>query len=148
MNSNFKLSPKMIWTMNIFTYILYLHTFLILIVLPKYKASTFIFLLKTPIAIIPFLFLRKFWLSRITFEINENSVEYRRDFIFLSQKSIMLKDIKEVKLRQGFVQKWYGIGSVEVISHATTQDAGITLYDIKEYKEVYDFLTQKVSYNR
>jgi hypothetical protein len=137
--------------MNIFTYTFYAHAFLVLSLLPKYKLGTFVFLSKTIIPLIPLLLLRKFWLSRITFELSENSVKYRRDFFGVVQKSVRYVDIKEVVLKQNIAQKWYDIGSVEVKVFAATSNpeasTGIELFDLKNYKEVYDFLLEKTKHN-
>jgi hypothetical protein len=142
-----KQSPEMIWTMNIFTYAVYAHAFLVLALVPKYKLGTFVFLSKTIIPLIPLLLLRKFWLSRITFELSENSVKYRRDFFGVVQKSVRYVDIKEVVLKQSFAQKWYDIGSVEIKVFAAIASPGIELFDLKNYKEVYDFLLEKTNHN-
>jgi hypothetical protein len=57
-------------------------------------------------------------------------------------------DIKEVILSQGIIQKKMKIGTVRAITQATTGDAGITLFDIKEYQEIYDFLIEKTTENK
>ena len=86
-----------------------------------------------------------------TFELSENSVKYRRDFFGVVQKSVRYVDIKEVVLKQSFAQKWYDIGSVEVKVFAATSNpeasTGIELFDLKNYKEVYDFLLEKTKHN-
>ena len=82
-----------------------------------------------------------------TFELSENSVKYRRDFFGLEQKSVRYVDIKEVVLKQSFAQKWYDIGSVEVKVFAAIASPGIELFDLKNYKEVYDFLLEKTKHN-
>ena len=82
-----------------------------------------------------------------TFELSENSVKYRRDFFGLEQKSVRYVDIKEVVLKQSFAQKWYDIGSVEIKVFAAIASPGIELFDLKNYKEVYDFLLEKTNHN-
>jgi uncharacterized membrane protein YdbT with pleckstrin-like domain len=83
----------------------------------------------------------------ITFELGANNLTHRNEFINLKQKTLKYTDIKEVILKQNFVQRWCGIGTVEVKTHATVQDAGITIYDIKEYQEVYEFILEKIKNN-
>jgi len=82
-----------------------------------------------------------------TFELSENSVKYRRDFFGVEQKSVRYVDIKEVVLKQSFAQKWYDIGSVEIKVFAAIASPGIELFDLKNYKEVYDFLLEKTKHN-
>jgi hypothetical protein len=86
-----------------------------------------------------------------TFELSDTSVKYRRDFFGLEQKSVRYIDIREVILKQNIVQKWYDIGSVELKVFAATSNpaasTGIELFDLKNYKEVYDFLLEKTKHN-
>ena len=58
--------------------------------------------------------------------------------------SIKYKDIKEVNLHRGIIKKLFRLGTVQVISQATVQDAGIRIYNITNYQEVYDFLMEKI----
>jgi membrane protein YdbS with pleckstrin-like domain len=78
------------------------------------------------------------------FELNDEGIKSRSDFLVIRETSIKYVDIKQVELMQGPIQRFYGIGSVSVITHATTSNAGIELYDIKEYQEVYEFLLNKI----
>ena len=97
------------------------------------------------------LYTKKLSYQNTTFELSENSVKYRRDFFGVVQKSVRYVDIKEVVLKQSFAQKWYDIGSVEVKVFAATSNPeaspGIELFDLKNYKEVYDFLLEKTKHN-
>ena len=69
----------------------------------------------------------------------------------LEQKSLRYIDIREVILKQNIAQKWYDIGSVELKVFAATSNpaasTGIELFDLKNYKEVYDFLLEKIKHN-
>jgi hypothetical protein len=93
------------------------------------------------------LLIKRLIYKNTTFELLDDSVKYRRDFINLEQKNVKYSNIKEVKLSQHIIQRLYGIATVLVTTHATTQDAGIEIYDIKEYQEVYDFLIEKTKNN-
>ena len=69
----------------------------------------------------------------------------------LEQKSLRYIDIREVILKQNIAQKWYDIGSVGLKVFAATSNpaasTGIELFDLKNYKEVYDFLLEKIKHN-
>ena len=97
------------------------------------------------------LYTKKLSYAKTTFQLSENSVKYRRDFFGVVQKSVRYVDIKEVVLKQNIAQKWYDIGSVEVKVFAATSNpadsTGIELFDLKNYKEVYDFLLEKTKHN-
>ena len=45
------------------------------------------------------------------------------------------------------MQRLYGIGTIEVTIHATTTKSGIELYDLKNYRKVYNFLLEKTKHN-
>jgi membrane protein YdbS with pleckstrin-like domain len=90
------------------------------------------------------MFVEKLWKESTIFELGEHNVKFYRRFFSFSQKNVKYVDIKQVELMQGPIQRFYGIGSVSVTTHATTSNAGIELYDIKEYQEVYEFLLNKI----
>jgi membrane protein YdbS with pleckstrin-like domain len=137
-----KVLPRMIWSMNIIALIFYVHSFLIFKYASNKLGALEIILVTAFIAFIP-LFFKKLWRDRTIFELGENDVKFYRKFLTLSQKNVKYSNIKEVKLSQNIIQRFYGIATVLVTTHATTQDAGIEIYDIKEYQEVYDFLIEK-----
>lgn len=79
-----------------------------------------------------------------SFEFTDNVLLYRMNFISLSQKTVKYRDIKEVTLYRSPLQKCFGLGTVNIITHATTKDVGMKLFNIKEYQTVYDFLMKQV----
>ena len=79
---------------------------------------------------------------------NDSEIIYRKNFISLVQIRVKYTDIKEVILSQGIIQKKMKIGTVRAITQANIGDAGITLFDIKEYQEIYDFLIEKTKENK
>ena len=151
---NKKISPAFIWTKTIFSssplWLIYLlfTFFLITKIGPDERDSTFafgmdiIFFISKGL-IFPFLLInipRYMLYKRTVFEFADSSMLYRRDFISLSQKTVKYSDIKEVTLHRTPLQRMFGLGTVKIITHATTQDAGIELFNVKEFQEIYDFL--------
>jgi hypothetical protein len=118
---------------------------------PEFSKSMVVFFVLYFIVFAITLCAKKDIYQNTTFELSENSVKYRRDFFGVEQKSVRYVDIKEVVLKQSFAQKWYDIGSVEVKVFAATSNpeasTGIELFDLKNYKEVYDFLLEKTKHN-
>ena len=97
--------------------------------------------------IIPFLLInipRCLLYKKTIFEFKDKAMLYQRDFISLSQKTVKYPDIKEVTLHRTPLQKMFGLGTVKIVTHATTADAGVELFNIKEYQEVYEFLMKQV----
>ena len=92
------------------------------------------------------LFVRFIQYKSTTFSILDNAVQYKFNFFMLSQKRLRYKDIKEITLHRNVFQKIFGLGTVKVTSHATTRSAGIKLYDLENYQEVYDLLMEKIDY--
>ena len=82
------------------------------------------------------------------FVCNDSEIIYRKNFISLVQIRVKYTDIKEVILSQGIIQKKMKIGTVRAITQANIGDAGIALFDVKEYQEIYDFLIEKTKENK
>ena len=101
-----------------------------------------------PLLILAILYISSLFSNKITFTLTEEEVIFKRNFIRLSQKRIKYTDIKEVILSQGIIQKRMKIGTVRAITQANIGDAGITLFNIKEYQEIYDFLIEKTKDNK
>jgi uncharacterized membrane protein YdbT with pleckstrin-like domain len=90
-----------------------------------------------------FLLIKFFIYQSTTFYITDLFVQYKRDFITLSQKILRYRDVKEITLHRNVLQKLFGLGTIKVVTHATVEHAGIKFYDIKNYQEVYDILIEK-----
>ena len=91
------------------------------------------------------LFLKKLFYSRVTFDLNDTGITYTINFVIFSQKHVRYTDIKEINLNQGPLQRLFKLATIKITTHATTADAGIEIYNIKPYHEVYDFLMTKTN---
>ena len=99
------------------------------------------------IGIMIFLSIKFLIYETTVFSITDSTVQYKRDFFTLLQKNLRYRDIKEITLHRNILQRMFGLGTVKVISHATTENAGIILYDIEEYQEIYNILMDKINNN-
>ena len=119
-------------------------SFIFLLQIVVFFLPFYIFLL----LILAFIYISSFFAQNLIFTLTEEEVIFKRNFIRLSQKRIKYTDIKEVILYQGIIQKKMKIGTVRAITQANIGGAGITLFDIKEYQAVYDFLIEKTKDNK
>ena len=56
-----------------------------------------------------------------TYELTDEGVEDRFEYIHHSKQSIRYSDIKEVILERGILQRKYGLGTICLITNATTR---------------------------
>lgn len=95
------------------------------------------------LAWILYLFLKKWAYKRTTFSLDDTGITYTINFIIYSQKHVNYSDIKEINLDQGPLQRLFKLATIKITTHATTANAGIELYNLKPYHEVYEFLMSK-----
>ena len=92
-----------------------------------------------------FLLIKKYAYKHTTFSLDDTGITYTINFIIFSQKHVRYTDIKEINLNQGPLQRLFKLATIKITTHATTANAGIELYNIKPYHEVYDFLMTKTN---
>jgi uncharacterized membrane protein YdbT with pleckstrin-like domain len=102
--------------------------------------------------------------SRTEYKFSDDRLEFEEGFFSLNKKVIMLKDVREVTLRKGFLQRAYGLGSIYLATLATgsssTSNAftalgfgnvsasGIIVRDIAEPDQAYQRIMQLVEKSR
>ena len=57
--------------------------------------------------------------SRTEYKFFDDRLEFEGGFFTLNKKVIMLKDVREVTLRKGFLQRSYGLGNIYLATLAT-----------------------------
>ncbi len=72
----------------------------------------------------------------------QDKLEYYEGFFTVEEKSISYKNIVEVNLRQGIIQKKYGLGTILLSTPATGHQTGVSrsgkrILDIKEPRKIY-----------
>lgn len=83
-----------------------------------------------------------------TFEVGPASVVHTMDFICSKRKEVSLKNIKEVELKSGFLQKLFGLGTIVIHTQASTSGntkTGLSFSDIENSTKIYDLLNQHMS---
>ena len=102
--------------------------------------------------------------ARTEYTFFDDRMEFAEGFFSLNRKVIMLRDVREVTLQRGFLQRPYGLGSIYLATPATglwsTSNAfaamgfgnvaasGIIIRDIPDPDENYTKITQLVERNR
>ena len=148
---NKKYEPILVWQTIVLGYTLIGFLFFLLFMAATPGEYMENFLGASFIGIFPFLIhlgLKAGPVLNTYFICNDSEIIYRKNFISLVQIRVKYTDIKEVILYQGIIQKKMKIGTVSAITQANIGDAGIALFDIKEYQEIYDFLIEKTKDNK
>lgn len=91
------------------------------------------------------LLLKKQRYKRITVTLSDKGISDKRDFIGFHEKKIKYKDIKEVIVRKGLLQRMFGLANIYIVTHATIADSGCVFRQVKNYEEVYNFLMSKIA---
>ena len=99
----------------------------------------------------------------IRFVIEGDKIKYMHNFLITSKKDVVFKNVKEITMTQGVVQKMFGLGDIHLTTHATVNkpviqnysgelklknpfnlqnEAGIILFDVQNPQELYEGLEQ------
>jgi hypothetical protein len=97
--------------------------------------------------LIVYLLVKKSVYKKVTFELKQDSIECCESFWGQKRKTIKYRDIKQIELKQDILQRYYNTGVIAITTNAAIQDAGIDINDIKEYREVYEFILEKTKHN-
>ena len=62
---------------------------------------------------------KKFNYARTQYNFFDDRLEFEEGFFTINKKLIKYKDIKEVTLRKGFLQRAYGLGTIYLATEAT-----------------------------
>ncbi len=84
-------------------------------------------------------------LRRLTYTLNPNGITTHYKFIGSCSVTVYYKDIKEISMVQGIFQRKFNVGSINITTNATKENAGFEIYNIENYQEVYDFLIKKIA---
>lgn len=80
--------------------------------------------------------------NRITINITQTSIAHSFNFLWNKKKQIIFSNIKEVELKVGFLQRFFGLGTIIIYTQANANKPGLFLFDIKDPEKVYDLLLQ------
>lgn len=73
-----------------------------------------------------------------TYDFYKTKVIYRDSFLNMSEKEVKYKYIREVTMRQTFIQKYFNIGSIILFTNAETgYGNGIYIMNIEDVQNIY-----------
>jgi len=83
------------------------------------------------------------------YHITKEGICYSRDFIGLTIRDIKFKNVKEITLKQGILQRHFGLGSVLLQTHATphhpsASSTGLIIKDIGNSEELYKMIKKRI----
>lgn len=79
-----------------------------------------------------------------SYRIYNDKVEFAEGFINYKFTSVKFKDIKEIHMTQGILQRLAGVGSVVIYTSSNTgyQNTGVRMIDIENVSNTYKILKQ------
>ena len=83
-----------------------------------------------------------------TYEIRPTEVRYSLHFFLSKRKDILLTNVKEIELKIGFLQKFYGLGTIVIHTQASlagNNKTGLSLFDIENPDKIYTLLKENLS---
>ena len=73
-----------------------------------------------------------------TYDFYKTKVVYRDSFLNLSEKEVKYKYIREVTMRQTFIQRYFNIGNIILFTNAETgYGNGIYIMNVEDVQDVY-----------
>ncbi len=77
--------------------------------------------------------------KKLTYNFYKTKVLFEDSFLNLAQKEVKYKYVREVTMRQSFIQRWFNIGNIILYTNAETGvDNGIRIVNVENAKEVYN----------
>lgn len=84
--------------------------------------------------------------KKLTYDFYKTKVLFEDSFLNLAQKEVKYKYIREVTMRQSFVQRWFNIGNIVLYTNAETGfDNGINIVNVENVKEIYSKIKEIVN---
>lgn len=73
-----------------------------------------------------------------TYDFYRTKVIYKDSFLNFSEKEVKYKYIREVTMRQSFIQRWFGLGTIILFTNAETGFGnGINIINIRNADDTY-----------
>ena len=84
--------------------------------------------------------------KHLTYDFYATKVVFEDSFLNLAQKEVKYKYIREVTMRQSFVQRWFNIGNVILYTNAETGIGnGIQIINVENVHDVYKQIKEIVN---
>ena len=81
----------------------------------------------------------------IYFELNDLGITAKQNFDTKYTKKILYKDIKEASLTQPGLWKLWGLSYIEITTHATSANPGLSLNCIKDANNIYQHIQNQIT---
>lgn len=78
------------------------------------------------------------------YEIHADKIIYDREIFSVSHRELELSRVREVSMYKGFLQRKYGLGTVNISIEATNGDGGMSISDIPEPECVCEIIKELV----
>ena len=76
--------------------------------------------------------------NHLTYEFYSTKATFVDSFLNLAQKEVKYKHIREVTMRQSFIQRWFNIGNIVLYTNAETgMGNGINIKNVENVYDVY-----------
>lgn len=76
--------------------------------------------------------------KHLVYDFYNTKVIFEDSFLNLAQKEVKYKYIREVTMRQSFIQRWFNIGNIVLYTNAETGIGnGISIINVENVKDVY-----------
>lgn len=79
------------------------------------------------------------------FVIDKEKVSYIRNWIDYNRTDIRYENIKEVVVKQSVLKKLFNLGDVSLISNISSNNAGITFFNIENPLQIYSLLQERIN---
>ena len=84
--------------------------------------------------------------KHLTYDFYSSKVIFVDSFLNLSQKEVKYKHIREVTMKESFVQRWFKLGSIILYTNAETGVGnGISIVNVENPKEVYSKIRELIN---
>jgi membrane protein YdbS with pleckstrin-like domain/ribosomal protein L40E len=84
--------------------------------------------------------------KKLTYNFYKTKVLFEDSFLNLSQKEVKYKYIREVTMRQSFIQRWFNIGNIVLYTNAETGIGnGIQIINVENVHDVYKQIKEIVN---
>lgn len=84
--------------------------------------------------------------KHLTYDFYNTKVLFEDSFLNLAQKEVKYKYIREVTMRQSFVQRWFNIGNIILYTNAETGIGnGIQIFNVENVHDIYKQIKEIVN---
>ncbi len=126
----------------IYKNIIGINVWLLIFIIPMTAGLGFAgFIISTLVLLILYaikIFFEKKQYNNYSYDFYKTKVCYKDSFLSISEKEVKYKYIREIVMRQSFIQRFFNIGTIVMFTNAETGFGnGIAIVDVENVKDVY-----------